>query len=78
MLVLNIVFASFFSSHNQPFFCAKKWKAFAGEVAAVEKQALKKKGDASKTLDAYNQAKAALDGYLDEVELPPSIEMSKN
>lgn len=53
----------------------QKWKAFAGEVAAMEKS-LKKK-DASKTLEAYTKAEAALDAYLDEVELPPSIEMRK-
>jgi hypothetical protein len=41
----------------------------------VEKS-LKKK-DATTTLAAYTKAEAALDAYLDEVELPPAIEMRK-
>lgn len=51
----------------------KKWKAFASEVEAVQK-AIKKKS-ASSALASYRKAEAALDDYLDAVELPPVIEM---
>lgn len=39
-------------------------------------QSLKKK-KAPVTLEAYKKAEGALDAYLEEVELPPSIEMRK-
>jgi hypothetical protein len=41
----------------------------------VEKS-LKKK-DAAATLAAYTKAETALDAYLEEVELPPVIEIRK-
>lgn len=52
------------------------WKAFAKAVDGVEKSLRKKK--APVTLEAYKTAEATLDAYLDQVELPPSIEMRKS
>jgi hypothetical protein len=49
----------------------KAWKAFAAEVESMTK-ALKKK-DTKSALEAYNRATAALDGYLEKVELPLAV-----
>ena len=57
-------------------FFGQAWKTFAKAVDAVERSLKKKK--AAVTLEAYKNAEAALDAYLDQVELPPSIEMRKS
>jgi hypothetical protein len=57
------------------FFC-QAWKKYAKAVDVVEKSL--KKNKAPVTLEAYNNAETALDAYLDQVELPPSIEMRKS
>ena len=57
-------------------FFGQAWKTFAKAVDAVERSVKKKK--ATVTLEAYKNAEAALDAYLDQVELPPSIEMRKS
>eukprot|EP00541_Cyclophora_tenuis_P007078 CAMPEP_0116576626 /NCGR_PEP_ID=MMETSP0397-20121206/20642_1 /TAXON_ID=216820 /ORGANISM="Cyclophora tenuis, Strain ECT3854" /LENGTH=232 /DNA_ID=CAMNT_0004105699 /DNA_START=65 /DNA_END=763 /DNA_ORIENTATION=+ len=51
----------------------KKWKAFAGQVEAMQKTA--KRLDVKATAAAYGKALTALDEYLEEVELPPSAEL---
>ena len=43
------------------------------DVNAVEKSLTKK--DAKLTLTAWQKAESSLDAYLEEVELPPAIEM---
>jgi hypothetical protein len=48
----------------------QKWKAFASQVEGMTK-ALKKK-DSAGALDAYRRAVAALDEYLEKVELSSS------
>jgi spore germination cell wall hydrolase CwlJ-like protein len=45
----------------------QKWKAFAAQVEAVAKGTKKK--DTKATLNAYAQARSALEEYLEEVEL---------
>ena len=54
--------------HNQ------KWKAFAATVESFMKSAKKNK-DPAATLDAYKAAVTAMEGYLVEVELPPTAEL---
>ena len=54
----------------------KAWKAFAAEVEKMQK-AVDKKSKAG-VADAYKKAEALLDDYLEKVELPPSIEISKS
>jgi hypothetical protein len=49
------------------------WKAFQSEVDKMQKAADKK--SKSGVADAYKKAEAALDTYLERVELPPVIEM---
>ena len=51
----------------------KKWKAFAGQVEALQK-AIKKKSKSS-AQKAYAESMALLDDYLDAVELPAVLEM---
>jgi hypothetical protein len=51
----------------------KAWKAFAAEVESMTKS-LKKK-DTKTALEAYERAVAALDTYLERVELPLVTEM---
>ena len=51
----------------------KAWKAFQGEVEKMNK-AIDKKSK-SGAAEAYKKAEAALDDYLEKVELPPIIEM---
>lgn len=47
----------------------QKWKAFAAKVETMTK-ALKKK-DTAGALKDYQEAMAALNEYLEQVELPP-------
>ena len=54
----------------------KAWKAFAAEVEKMQKAVDKK--SKSGVADAYKKAEALLDDYLEKVELPPSIEISKS
>ncbi len=54
----------------------KAWKAFAAEVEKMQKAVDKK--SKSGVADAYKKAEALLDGYLELVELPPSIEISQS
>ena len=54
----------------------KAWKAFAAEVEKMQKAVDKK--SKSGVADAYKKAEALLDGYLELVELPPSIEISRS
>ena len=54
----------------------KAWKAFATEVEKMQKAVDKK--SKSGVADAYKKAEALLDGYLELVELPPSIEISRS
>jgi len=54
----------------------KAWKAFAAEVEKMQKAADKK--SKSGVADAYKKAEALLDDYLEKVELPPSIEISRS
>ena len=51
----------------------KKWKAFKAVVESLEKKVTKKKGVGA--ADVWNEGKAALDLYLEEVELPLSSEI---
>ena len=52
----------------------QKWKAFASQVEEMTK-ALKKKDTAKAKAIFDGPARAALDDYLEKVELPPSKEM---
>ena len=52
----------------------QKWKAFAAQVEEMTK-ALKKKDTAKAKAIFDGPARAALDDYLEKVELPPSKEM---
>eukprot|EP00563_Minutocellus_polymorphus_P014652 CAMPEP_0181052442 /NCGR_PEP_ID=MMETSP1070-20121207/17593_1 /TAXON_ID=265543 /ORGANISM="Minutocellus polymorphus, Strain NH13" /LENGTH=204 /DNA_ID=CAMNT_0023131537 /DNA_START=40 /DNA_END=654 /DNA_ORIENTATION=+ len=54
----------------------KAWKAFAAEVEKMQKAADKK--SKSGVGDAYKKAEVLLDSYLELVELPPSIEISRS
>ena len=54
----------------------KAWKAFAAEVEKMQKAVDKK--SKSGVADAYKKAEALLVGYLELVELPPSIEISRS
>ena len=54
----------------------RAWKSFAAEVEKMQKAVDKK--SKSGVADAYKKAEALLDGYLELVELPPSIEISRS
>lgn len=51
----------------------KKWKAFVAELDVTQK-ALKKK-DLKGIKKSYQNGEALLDAYLEQVELPPVIEL---
>ena len=53
--------------------CQQKYKAFVAQVDAYQK-ALKKKGAAAAS-DVYPQVEAALNIWLEEIELPSSGEL---
>lgn len=53
----------------------KKWKSFAKNIELLKRALAKKDGD--KVLTAYNNAVETLDAYLEEVELPSSMELKK-
>jgi hypothetical protein len=52
----------------------QKWKAFAADVAPLEKLAKKGKDSAS-ALAAWKKAEGSLNAYLDAVELPSVADM---
>ncbi len=53
----------------------KKWKAFAKNIELLKRALAKKDGE--KVLASYKSAEEVLDAYLDEVELPSSMELKQ-
>ena len=53
----------------------KKWKAFAKDIELLKRALAKKDGE--KVLSAYKSAEDKLEAYLEEVELPSSMELKQ-
>lgn len=76
---ISILLANFFLlayityNHLLSLPSVKKWKAFKAIAEELEKKVIKKKGAGA--ADVWSKGKAVLDMYLEEVELPSSIEI---